>query len=249
MTITVVVPVSPIRFHPDISILTETIESVRYWLPDAEIVITFDGVRTENELWRHNYELAINRALEDSKQDSVWHPVVPYVFDDHMHQTGMLRHVLPHITTPLMLYLESDTPLVTDEPIDWAALSDAVLSGTSNMIRLYHEAVMPSAHTHLMHGDEPGYPLIRTSQWSQRPHLASTAYYRRIMAGCFSRNAKSFIEDKMYGVVDEAYNIDGLVGWCQHRVHLYRPPGNNWKRSLNLDGRGGAPKLDEDQVF
>jgi hypothetical protein len=64
MTITVVVPVSPIRFHPDISILTETIESVRYWLPDAEIVITFDGVRTENELWRHNYELAINRALE-----------------------------------------------------------------------------------------------------------------------------------------------------------------------------------------
>ena len=245
--ITVVVPVSPIRFHPDVSILTETIESIRYWLPDAEIWLTFDGVRTENELWRQNYELHIRDALKLA--DTVWHPVVPTIFEDHEHQTGMLRRVLPQITTPLILYVEQDTPLVTDQPIDWAAISQAILSGVSNCVRLYHEAVTPKAHEHLMHGDEPGTPLIRTSQWSQRPHLAATAYYRRIITGCFTPTAKAFVEDRMHGVLAEAFNVDGLVGWCQHRVHLYNPGGPNMKRSLNLDGRGGAEKFDASQTF
>lgn len=247
MTISVVIPVSPIRFHPDCSILTATVESVRHWLPDAEIWLTFDGVRTENELWRDNYELHIHDALKLA--DTVWHPVVPILFEEHQHQTGMLRRILPQIRTPLILYVEQDTPLVTDEPVDWDALSDAILSGTSNLIRLYHEAVTPKGHEHLMHGDEPGTPLLRTSQWSQRPHLASTAYYKRIINGCFTPNAKAFVEDRMYGVLTEAYNVDGLVGWHQHRVHIYRPDGDNWKRSLNLDGRGGAEKFDESQVF
>lgn len=245
--LSVVVPVSPIRFHPNIDILTETIQSVRHWLPDTEIFLTFDGVRPEHELWRNNYEHAINRAL--ALADTVWHPVVPYLFEEHQHQTGMLRRVLPDIKTPLILYVESDTPLVTDQPIDWAAITQPVLDGISNVVRLYHEAVIPKGHEHLMHGVEPNTPLIRTSQWSQRPHVASTAYYRRIINGCFTRHAKAFVEDRMYGVLDEAFNVDGLAGWHQHRVHIYTPPGDNWKRSLNLDGRGGAEKHDKDQVF
>ncbi len=244
--ITVVVPVSPIRFHPDSSILTETVQSVRHWLPDAEIFLTFDGVRAEHELWRDNYEHHIHRALELA--DTVWRPVVPYLFEEHRHQTGMLRAVIDQIRTPLLLYVEQDTPLVTDEPIDWDAISAPIMDGTSNLVRLYHEAVIPAPHTHLMLGDEPGTPLIRTAQWSQRPHLASTAYYRRILDGHFSRNAKCFIEDRMYGVLDEAVNMDGLAGWLQHRCHIYNP-GPNMKRSLNLDGRGGAEKHDGDQVF
>lgn len=243
---TVIIPVSPIRFHPDISILTETIESVRHWLPDAEIFLTFDGVRTEHELWRNNYELAIHRALELA--DTVWHPVVPYLFEQHEHQTGMLRRILPEIRTPLLLYVESDTPLVTDEPIAWDVIATAILGGASNMVRLHHEAVIPDGHHHLMHGDEPQFPLMRTSQWSQRPHLASTAYYRRIIKECFSPQSKAFVEDRMYGVVSEAFHVDGPAGWMQHRVHIYNP-GPNMKRSLNLDGRGGAEKHDHDQVF
>ena len=44
MSITIIVPVSPIASHPDTAILAETIESIRYHHPTAEIFLTFDGV-------------------------------------------------------------------------------------------------------------------------------------------------------------------------------------------------------------
>jgi len=245
--ITAVIPASPIRSHPGVEILAETVDSIRHWLPTAEIVITFDGVRSEQESFRLDYERHIKTALELA--DTVWHPVVPYVFDEHLHQTGMLRAVIDTIRTPLMLYVEHDTPLITDKPIDWQALTAAITGGVSNVIRLSHEAVLPAEHAHLMHGDEPGTPLIRTSQWSQRPHVASVAYYRRILATHFTRATKSFIEDRMYGIVDEAFNTDGLAGWHQHKVHIYNPGGGDLKRSTNLDGRQGESKFDTTQVF
>jgi hypothetical protein len=130
-------------------------------------------------------------------------------------------------------------------------LCDAILSGTSNTIRLYHEAVMPEEHQHLMHGWEgpEDSRLLRTTQWSQRPHLSSVAYYRRMMGTYFSKRSKAFIEDKMYGVVSESFNIDGLAGWLQHRLHIYTPPSASWKRSLNLDGRADQEKYDDTQRF
>ncbi len=246
-SITVVIPVSPIVSHPDIGILTETVESVRHWLPDAEIKLTFDGVRDEQEDLRKAYEEATYAALQQAA--TAWHPVTPFVHRDHSHQSGMLRFALEEIRTPLMLYVESDTPLVTDKPIDWDALSTAILDGKSNLIRLYHEAVTPPGHEKMMHGKEPGTPLIRTQQWSQRPHLASVAYYRRILRAYFSPGSRAFIEDRMYGVLDEAYNVDGINGWMQHRVHIYAPKGGDMKRSLNLDGRAGQPKYDATQCF
>lgn len=249
--ITVVVPVSPIRSHPSTDLLNDTIQSVRHWLPDSEIFLTFDGVREEQEDRRWAYEHHIAEALQLAEPGpSNWHPVVPHIFDQHLHQSGMLRRIIGEIPTPLLLYVEQDTPLVTTEPIDWATITQPILDGTSNVVRLYHEAEIPRVHRHLMHGDEPGTPLIRTSQWSQRPHVASVAYYRRVLNAYFSRDACCFLEDRMYGVLDEAYNIDGLAGWHQHRVHVYNPPeGLNMKRSLHTDGRAGEAKYDSTQVF
>ncbi|MCH9731594.1 MAG: hypothetical protein K0U84_18290 [Actinomycetia bacterium] len=247
MSITVVVPVSPIKSHPSTDILNETIQSVRYWLPDAEIFLTFDGVRDEQETRRYAYEHHIKNVLELAVKDR-W-PVVPFIFDHHVHQTGMLRRIIDHIPTPLMLYVEQDTPLV-DEPIDWDAIAQPIRDGISNVVRLYHEAEIPKVHRHLMHGEEPNTPLIRTSQWSQRPHLASVPYYRTILKAHFTPHAKCFIEDRMYGVLDEAYHLDGLAGWHQHRVHVYNPKaGLNMKRSTHTDGRAGEAKYDTDQVF
>jgi len=241
--ITVVTPVSPIPSHPDTAILDETIESVRHHLPDAEILITFDGVRPEQEHRRADYEEFMRRALW--KVDHAWGKCAAWIYDDHTHQVGMLRGIIDEIQTPLMMYVEQDTPLVTDEPIDWDAITRFILDGHSNCVRLAHEAVIPGEHMHLMHGDDQGF--IRTSQYSARPHVASVAYYRRLLDH-FSPNACSFLEDKLYGVVDEAFHIDGLAGWRQHRIHIYNP-GQNMKRSYHLDGRAGEPKWDELQVF
>lgn len=245
MNITAVIPVSPIKSHPEIGILTETLDSIRHHLPDAEMIVTFDGVREEQEDRRQDYEEAIRRTLW--RLDHHYGRSLPLIFEVHEHQTGMMRRTLTEITTELILYVEQDTPLVTDEPIDWAAITEFVLSGQSNCVRLHHEGVIPKDHLHMMHGHDGDF--IRTSQWSQRPHIASVAYYRRIMDTCFSPDAKSFIEDFMHGVVDQAYRRDKLAGWMQHRIHIWDPGTGNMKRSYHTDGRAGELKYDDTQVF
>ena len=243
--ITAVVPVSPIKSHPETTILAETLDSIRTCLPDAEIILTFDGVREEHESRRPDYDEFTRRALWLA--DHHYRNVFPLIFDRHEHQTGMMRATLPHITTTLVMYVEQDTPIVTDEPIDWDTITDFVASGRSNVVRLYHEAVVPGAHTHLMHNHDDGF--LQTSQWSQRPHVASLAYYRRIMDNHFTPSAKCFLEDKLHSVVQEAYKIDGIAGWNQHRVHIYDPGNGNMKRSYHTDGRAGEAKYDDTQVF
>jgi hypothetical protein len=248
MNMTFIVPISPIPQHPDISYLETVMSSIRHHYPTAEVFLLFDGVREEHEGYRQAYEEGIAKALALAATD--WHPVVPYVFDSHLHQVGMLRQVIGEVRTDLLCFVESDTPLVTDAMIDWASIERAILVGASNVVRLYHEAVRPAEHDHLYYGAEPGFPYLeRTSQWSSRPHVSSTAYYKRILSAHFSPTARCFSEDVMHGVLQSAYDDHGLSGWMQHRVHLYTPLGASWQRSLNLDGRADWAKLDEDQAF
>lgn len=243
--ITVVIPVSPIPSDPDTAILHETINSVRYQLPHAKIIITFDGVRKEQEEMREAYNEHIRRVLWEIKDMD---NVVPIIFNEHEHQVGMLRKTIHEIKTPMILYVEHDTPLVIDYFIDWNHLIKKIISGESNLIRFHFEAFVPEAHEHLMIG-EPEDELLKTVQWSQRPHLASTAFYAKILATCFSKNAKCFIEDVMHGKVMEDFNQYGELGWNQWRIHIYHPEGGNIKRSYNLDGRAGGKKFDNIQKW
>lgn len=245
--VTVIIPTSPIKSHPDVSILDETIFSIRKHLPNAEIILTFDGVRSEQEDRRDDYEEFIRRILWKCNRE--YKNVLPLIFEEHSHQTGMAREALKYIKSPLLLYVEQDTPLVLDFEIPFNGLANKIMDGTSNMIRFHFEAVIPKEHLHMMHGsEESDIPLLRTSQWSQRPHLASVAFYKRILSENFSKKSKSFIEDLMHGVLDQAYKLDGMNGWLQYRVHIYAPEGN-MKRSYHTDGRAGAAKYDNTQVF
>lgn len=261
--ITVVTPTSPIKSHPDPGILFETLDSIRHHLPDAEIILTFDGVRPEHRGRRRDYEEFIRLALIRARQD---HAICPFLFEEHRHQSGMMRAILEEIKTPLLLYVEADTPLVTEPqagqtdnphfpPIDWEEIECAINSGMSNVVRLHHEAAIPDPHQHLMHGLEiherwfPRVDFMRTSQWSQRPHVASVAYYRRILESHFSQDSRCFIEDRMYGIVENSYRLDGIAGWNQHRLHIYMPHQGSIKRSYTTDGRAGEPKYDDTQIW
>lgn len=237
LQITVVMPTSPVPSHPSTAILEETVASVRHWLPDAEIFLTFDGLGPDH-LHRHDtYEEYIRRALWLADHGG-WGPVVPHVFTTHHHQSGMMRRVLPDIETPLLLYVEHDTPLVTDEHIDFAAAGEFLHGGRGDLLRFHHESVIPDEHQHMMHY---GYwyrcGVIRTSQWSQRPHLATTAFYDRILTSHFGWDDKVFIEDQMHGIAHNAFLNYGMEGWQQYRLHIYDPGGGNLKRSYHLDGR------------
>lgn len=235
--VTIVVPTSPIPSHPSIAILDETLGSIRHHFPTATIILTFDGVRPEQDHRRDDYEEYIRRALW--RADHHWRNVIPVLFEEHHHQAEMMRRVLDEIDTPLVLYVEHDAPLVTDWPIDWEQITNLVMSGDYHSVRLYHEASVPAAHDHLMHGRDGD--ILRTSQWSQRPHLASKAFYRRVIGDHFAVGERSFIEDRMHSVVDVAVREDGMTGWGQWRLGIYAPDDgrNNFKRSYHTDGRAG----------
>lgn len=243
--ITVIIPVSPIPSHPDTKILEETINNVRFHLPYSEIILTFDGVREESEDKRADYEEHIRRILFKCRE---WKNVSPYIFEEHVHQSGMARFIIDKIETPLILYVEQDTPLVIDEPIDWAHLINKIMTGQSNVIRFHFEGIIPKEHYHLLIGDPEDY-LLKTAQWSQRPHLASTPFYRRILTDHFSEDSKCFIEDLVHGRVQKDFDKDGLLGWQQWKLHIYYPDKKNIKRSYHTDGRAGTAKYDETQIW
>jgi hypothetical protein len=240
--ITVIIPCSPIKSHPSTEIIDETITSIRHHLPNAKIIVTFDGIREEQIDRQEDYEEFMRSFLWKYNNKDIY----PLIFDKHTHQVGMAKVALDHIKTPLVLYVEQDTPLVTDYDIPFGELSEVILEGKSNSIRFHHEAHIPEEHSHMMLGQD-NY-LMKTCQYSQRPHIASKAFYRRILNDYFSQDAVSFIEDKMHGVVHEAYKIDGILGWEQFKLHIYNPEGNI-KRSYHTDGRSGEEKYDDTQIF
>jgi hypothetical protein len=241
--ITVVIPVSPVPSHPDTSILDQTVTSVRHHLPDAELILMFDGVRNEQVDRKADYEEFIRRVLWKADHDPLWRPVCPFVFDEHLHQVGMLRNVIGEIRTPLMLWVEQDCPLVCDEPIDWESCIELLMSGEADIVRLHHESHILDAHRHMTF-DQVG-QFVRTSQYSGRPHLAAVDWYEQALAEHFSPEANTYLEDVLHGTCSEAYIVNGMDGWRKNRIWVYHPDGGNIKRSIHIDGRAGDPKFDE----
>lgn len=242
--ITVLISTSPTVGHPSTEQLEQVVESVRFHLPTAPIIISCDGVAPELEHRGDAYREYLRRVMWLAHHE--WLNVQPVVHEDHIHQAGMAAHALAHhVHTSQILYMEHDTPLVTDCPIDWWLLSQAIKDHRLNLIRFHHEAQVPAPHRHLML-DNPqiqgqtyrGVPVIRTMQWSQRPHLARTDWYRSLMARYFGEGSCTMIEDVIYGVVEGALFERGAGAWESWRLGIYAPHDPNWKRSLHLDGRG-----------
>lgn len=245
--VTVIIPVSPWKEHPDTRILEETIRNAQKQLPGAEIIVTFDGVRPEQTDRYDDYQEFVITMLH--KMNREYRNVLPIVMTEHAHQSGMMREALKFVKTQTILYNEGDSPLYADRPIAWEDLLHDIEWGDSNVIRLYNKEEVPPEHEYLMHHefDVPKLSLIATSQWSQQPHLADTNFYREIMdlsTGYFSNNAKCFIEEKMYYIIaSESRNGQ----WRKWRMFIYKP--DNLPRSYHLDGREGGPSFYEGQTF
>lgn len=245
--ITVILVTSVIPSHPDTYIVEETIKSIRYHLPDSEIILQMDGLREEQSHRKEQYDEYKTRMLWKCLHE--YTNVTPLVFDEYSHQSTMMKKTVEMIRTPLILYVEGDTPLVTDEPIDWDACINFVESGMANTVRFYHEGVVPEAHNWLMM-DRVG-DFLQTVQWSQRPHLSSLKYYKKEVLADIPE--KTFIEDYMHGKAFEDYIIEwrerkSKDGWDKHRIWIYYPSAINSKRSYHLDGRQGIKKYTDDDV-
>jgi len=239
--LTVLIPTSPIPSHPSLDIIEQTIKSVRDRLPDCEILIMVDGIRPEQEYYRDQYELYISKLLWECNWE--YHNVLPILFDEYSHQAEMTRQTLSKVRTPAILFVEHDCPLEGEIPLE--GLSDVVADDQLDMIRLHHETKIGDYHQHLMLDPEPieigGLPFVRTVQWSQRPHLANTEYYRRILNKHFSENARTMIEDQMHSVAQSN-------PWDEHRLAIYHNEGNI-QHSVTTDGRQGDEKYGEKMIF
>ena len=230
--VTIIVATSIIPSHPDTSILDETIDSIRNHFPDNEIILQVDGLRKERLNRKDDYDEFKSRILWKCLHQ--WKNVLPVIFDQHSHQTNMMKETIDLVQTAAMIYVEGDAPLTPDIEIDWQKCLDLLEYEKANTIRFHFEASIPVEHEHLMFGLEDGF--MKTTQWSQRPHLSLTKYYREVVLP--TCDEITFIEDKFHGVVQDD-------GWDKHKLWIYHPEGNI-KRSYHLDGRAGTRKFTQD---
>ena len=230
--ITVIVVTSILPSHPDTKILDETIKSIRTHLPNNEIILQIDGLRKERLNRKNDYDEFKNRVLWKCLHE--WKNVLPIVFDEHCHQTTMMKRTIDIVNTAALLYVEGDAPLTENKEIDWQQCVDMLEYEKAYTIRFHFENIIPKEHTHLMHGKEGNF--MKTSQWSQRPHLSLTKYYRQVVLP-FSEE-KTFIEDRLHGKIQ-------TEDWINHKLWIYHPE-DGIQRSYHLDGREGTRKFTSD---
>jgi hypothetical protein len=240
--VTIVVATSVLPSHPDTAIIDETISTIRVHFPNNEIILQMDGLREERLSHKTNYDEYKNRVLWKCLHQ--WKNVLPIIFDEHSHQTTMMKKTIDIIDTAVILYVEGDAPITPDCEIDWQECLDMIEYEKANTIRFHFEASIPKPHKHLMFGLENGF--MRTAQWSQRPHLSTVKYYKDVVLP-FSDD-KTFIEDRFHGKVQDdilPYDEFDQAGWDKHKLWIYHPEGNI-KRSYHLDGRQGTQKFTVD---
>lgn len=241
--ITVLISSSPIPSHPSTWMIDETIASIRKHLPESEIIIMQDGVREEQEGRREAYEAYKNLLLYKCRNE--YKNVLPIFFGPFLHQAEMTRRTLDFVKTPYLLFVEHDTPLC-DESIEWQGIVNALDTGVVDSIRFHHidtDFIHPE-HMALAidktRQELGGIKIVRTLQYSQRPHVASVLFYKRLLAN-FSENNRTFIED-------HAYHICIHGDRNAYKLAVYTPEGPI-KRSRDLNGREGGPKFDDKLVF
>jgi len=230
--VTIIIPTSVLPTHPNTSIIDETISSIRSHFPNNEIILQMDGLREERLERKDAYDEYKNRVLWKCMHE--WKNVLPIIFDKYSHQTTMMKKTIDIINTTAMLYVEGDAPITPDFEIDWQKCLDMLEYNKANTIRFHFETVIPDEHNYLMLGLEDGF--MKTTQWSQRPHLSTVKYYRDIVLPFSEEN--TFIEDRFHGKVQDD-------GWNIHKLWIYHPEGSI-KRSYHLDGRQGTQKFTVD---
>lgn len=229
--LTAVVTVSPIKSHPSVEVLVETIDS----LPKPiDIVVAFDAPHPDDDpgmvagYLEHLDAWLANMTEADSNR------LVPVVAPEWLHQAQLTRLALQQVTTEAVLFVEHDTPIEGDVP--WENLVDLIEGPTLDVVRLYPFPKIPDEHQYLMDQgvrSQAGVPLLGTTQWSQRPHVADTDWYREMLDTEFSVDARTMIEDVIHGRAQSQPD--------RFRLAIYHPD-DGLQRSIHLDGRAGGPK-------
>lgn len=252
--LTVLIPTSPIPSHPSTAILDETIANIRKYT-DARIIIMCDGVHESLRHREEDYKQYRMKVLEKELAGD-YGDCFTYIFSDHKHQAMMTKFLLDNfVKTPLIMFCEHDTSPIGEIPFNDICELVATKDGIIDCLRfnIFHK--IPDEHQYLMLDKEPimyhqrikgGVTeclinCVRTIQWSQRPHIAKTDWYRKILATWFPEGKRTMIEDVMHSVVQVQYEQHGIDTFG---LAIYTPEGNQL-RSYHADGRGEDEKIIE----
>ncbi len=240
--ITIVIPTSVSPVHPSTEIIDEVVRSVRQYFPHNEIILQVDGLREEQMHRKQMYDEYKNRILWKCIHE--WKNILPIIFEEHSHQSNMMKETIDLIRTPLMFYIEGDIALQDNLDLPWQKMLDMLDSQKAYTIRFYtfNKFIEPD-HMYLM-GEQDG-DFIQTAQWSQQPHLSFVPYYRDMVLP--NTTPKLFIEDRYYSKV--LTDCSRREGWDLHRLWLYNPLEKDDVRIVNnLDGRRGLKKFTDDDI-
>lgn len=239
--LTILIPTSPIPSHPSTVILDETISNIRKYT-NAQIIIMFDGIHESLKHRQHDYQQYIRNVL--AKKET-YGDCKTFIYHDHEHQARMTKDTLDGVTTPLIMFVEHDTSPIGDIP--FKQICDIVEHHPLiNYIRFNIFDRIPEEHQYLMIGDPIEYAYVRlqrTIQWSQRPHIAKTSWYRDLLVRYFTERGhelkKSMIEDVMHSVVQTSFHE---INKDIFGLYIYAPEGNQL-RSYHSDARQNDEKI------
>lgn len=232
--VTVIVSSSVVPSHPSTAMIEDTIRRVRAYpeLATAEVIICCDGLPPEQEHRRADYEEYLRRLVDLCNVHPDFRGCLPLIFEGHTHQANMTRKALELARTQLLFFVEHDT--FPQGEIDFAGIMRVLLETSfANTIRLhvFHEVLKEHEplYTDLQIQDVCGVPLMRTTDWSQRPHLSKTQWYRDQLETYVPKDKAMWIEHALHGPIDAA-------PWEEFRTCIYAPAGN-MTRSGHADGR------------
>ncbi len=121
-----------------------------------------------------------------------------------LHKGAALQRAMERCSTPLVFVAEEDVELVDIPNIDTSLMIHLLLCDSERVqyVHLYWgstlDPVKYGTPTHEAHPEQPA--LLKVHRWSDRPHFATLALYKRVVWPFFSRNHaryKSAIEAEL----------------------------------------------------
>lgn len=246
--VTVLMPTSSTPGHPATDGIEASIRRTRAYpeMRDAEVLILVDGLHPNHAHRAAAYEEYKRRLLELCKLHPDFRGCLPVVFDEHAHQSGMLRAALDLVRTPLVFWQEHDTFPLWD--IDWDGLFHALRTQPHvNQVQLHTDDGIRDEHRYLMVGGVQrvaGVPMIRHRKFSARPQLCRTEWLRGVVAEYFGAGARTMIEDVLFGALATRVG-QGVEPWERWGTWIYAPddPAHGILRSHTNDQRAGEAKV------
>ena len=226
--ITAVITTHPCYSHPRTVNLDAAYASIRYQLPDVDILILADGVRFEQECFRLRYAEftgEIQRRIDDGRWTARLH-----CFDRLTHQAGMMRDALGSlITRPIVMLIEQDLTLTKDS-YDWSGIAETLLNDDVASVRFSDEALLRDLQAQIV-SNKFGVPLISTAGFTSTPFIARADFLRNLCT--------IYQTGKCYMEYDNGIPANEFVRKNNIKLAVYAPKDGKCRWGSSGAGRTG----------